>query len=237
MLRLGRHRLRTPAICGSLAGEDAKAMADAAERAVEQGADLIELRLDLMREPEGWQELLGAQVPIILTNRPRGEGGSFKGDEDERAKPLLEGINLGADCVDIELSTPRRLARRIVSKAKREGATVLMSYHNPEMTPPLSELMRIARRMSGAGCDIAKLVAFAKGPGDALRMLEFLVKARAELSTPVVAFAMGDLGRASRIVAPLLGSPIVYAAVDGRTAPGQLDVSTARLLLEKLGLA
>jgi 3-dehydroquinate dehydratase-1 len=46
--------------------------------------------------------------------------------------------------------------------------------------------------------------------------------------------AMGELGRHSRVIAPLYGSRIGYAPVraEDATAPGQFDLSTLRDLIE-----
>jgi 3-dehydroquinate dehydratase-1 len=136
--------------------------------------------------------------------------------------------------VDIELSTPKHLREKVVSGAKKAGMSVIMSHHDFSATPPIDTLVDVARRLAGAGCDIAKIVTFAEEPRDALRMLDFLVKVQGEVSVPVIAFAMGEAGRLSRVAAPLLGSPIVYAAAGKTTAPGQFDVATTKQLLREL---
>ncbi len=234
MLKLGRHQLKAPAVCGAVTGESVAAMSAGVARAIEQGADLVELRLDGLRELTGWEKLLRAELPVIVTNRPEREGGSFKGREEERTRPLLEGIAGGAACIDIELSTEKRLLGRLVGEARKRGTSVLMSHHDFTGTPQPSALIKIVRRMVKEGCDIAKVVTFAAEPRDALSVLDFLVQVQGEASVPVAAFAMGDAGRLSRVVAPLLGSPITYAAVSEATAPGQLDIATTKLLLREL---
>lgn len=233
-LRLGRSELEVPAVCGSVMGESVGAMKAGLGRAVEHGADLVELRLDSLRDRRGWQELLGAKLPVIVTNRPEREGGGFEGGEEERIEPLLEGIAGEAACVDVELSTDRALLKKILSSAKKKGVSVLMSHHDPTSTPQADELIEVVKEMARAGCDIAKVVTFAEGREDSLRVLDFLVRAQEEVAVPLVAFAMGEAGRLSRIVAPLLGSPIVYAAAGEVTAPGQFDVATTKMLLRKL---
>ena len=46
--------------------------------------------------------------------------------------------------------------------------------------------------------------------------------------------AMGDIGRYTRVVAPLFGSPITFASLDNISAPGQLDIQTTKNFLDKL---
>lgn len=236
MIKLGRHQLETPAVCGAVISESVGAMRAGVEKAVKQGADLVELRLDGLRELAGWEELLRAEIPLILTNRPKREGGRFEGGEEERVKPLLEGISRGVSCVDIELSTEKRLLDRLVREAKKQGVCVLMSHHDFVGTPQPDALIKITRRMVEAGCDVAKVVTFAEKPRDAVRILDFLVQVQGEVRVPVVAFAMGEAGRLSRIAAPILDSPITYASVSEATAPSQFDVATTKRLLREFGV-
>jgi len=49
-----------------------------------------------------------------------------------------------------------------------------------------------------------------------------------------IGIAMGELGRYTRVVAPLLGSPITYAFLGDESAPGQLDVKHTQMIIEKL---
>ena len=236
LLKIGGHKLRPPVICAAVIGEDLSTMGTAINRALDQGADLIELRLDGLRDLGNWRRLLSGDVPMIVTNRARREGGYFKGEEDERVKPLLEGITAGVACVDIEFSTPQEQLREVVRAAKEHGTSVMMSHHDFGKVPPPRAMADIARRMVGAGCDIAKLIGFAKRPRDVLAVFDFLVQVSDLVDVPVVSFAMGEAGKFSRVTASLFGSPIVYAAAAKATAPGQFDVATARRLLDELGV-
>ncbi len=235
MLKLGKHKLPAPAICGSVIAEDLGVMNAAVDRALRQGADLIELRLDKLRDLGEWQRLLREDVPMIVTNRADREGGHFGGEERERIKPLLEAIAQGAACVDLELSTSKEQLDEVLRSAKKAGTSVMISHHDFNRVPPVEALIEVARQMAKVGCDMAKLVGFAKEPRDALRMLDFLVHAPNTVDVPVVAFAMGEAGRFSRIAAPFFGSPIAYAAADEAAAPGQFDVPTMRQLMDNLG--
>ncbi|MEM2978097.1 MAG: type I 3-dehydroquinate dehydratase [Candidatus Hadarchaeales archaeon] len=231
VLRLGDRRIRTPAVCGSVMESTLEGMERVKRKAERLGADLLELRLDGLKDPPDWDRLLGGRLPVILTHRPEREGGGFRGGEEERVERLLEGVERGVPCLDLELSTPPRLLRRALSKARKEGTTVILSHHEFSGTPPLPHLLRTARRMERLG-DLVKVVTLARSTEEVLRVLEFLHRAR--LSVPLVSFAMGELGTLSRILSALLGSPLVYASAGKPTAPGQLDVKTTRLLLERV---
>ena len=233
-LKLGKHEVRTPAVCGAVIGQDTETMRASVAGAIDQGADLIELRIDGLHDSAGWEKLLPVKVPVILTNRPEREGGGFRGDENKRIEVLLQGIAQGVSCVDIELSTPEPLRERVVSQAKKSGVAVLMTHHDFSLTPSIEVMIDIAKRLAGAGCDLAKIVTFAEGTEDVLRMLDFLAQVQNEVAVPIIAFAMGDAGKITRIAAPMFGSPIVYAAAGKATAPGQLDVATMKRLLHEL---
>lgn len=233
-LRLGEHRLLTPAICGAVTAEKVDEMKAGIAKAIEQGADLIELRVDGLHDQAGWEELLPVKVPVILTNRLEREGGGFKGDENKRIEVLFQGVARGVSCIDIELSTPEPLRERVVSQAKKSGVAVIISCHNFSITPSIEVMTGTAKRLAGAGCDIAKIVTLAEDTEDALRMIDFLAQVQDEVAVPIIAFAMGDAGKITRIAAPILGSPIVYAAAGKATAPGQLDVATMKRLLHEL---
>ncbi len=232
--KLGKHGVQIPAVCGSVMGPDIETMQAGAAKAIDQGADLIELRIDGLRDPTGWEKLLPPKVPVILTNRPEREGGGFKGDENKRVEVLLQGIAREVSCIDIELSTPEPLRERVISQAKKSGVTVLISHHDFSTTPSIKVLIEMTKRLARAGCDLAKIVTFAEDRKDALRILDFLAQVQDEVAIPLIAFAMGDAGRITRIAAPVFGSPIVYAAAGEATAPGQFDVATMKRLLSEL---
>lgn len=76
------------------------ALREARDRA--ERADLIELRLDTVSDPDVAGALAGRKRPVIITCRAAWEGGSFKGSEDERRRVLEQALEQGAEYVDIE---------------------------------------------------------------------------------------------------------------------------------------
>ncbi len=235
-LKLGKSVLKTPAVCGSVTGKDVDEMSAAVELALSQGVDLVELRIDSLRDRVGWSDLLRNAPPIIFTNRPKRESGSFRGAEGERVNMILEAIGNGVPCVDLELSTTQRLRGRVVEEAKKKGVSVLISHHDFSATPSVESLIGIAKKMVRAGGDLIKVVTFANNAAASMRVLDFLIEVQEEVTVPVIAFAMGEAGRMSRIASLLLGSPFTYASVGEPTAPGQLNVAETKRLLRELSL-
>ena len=65
-------------------------------------ADLVELRLDTVRDPSVPAALAGRRLPVVVTCRPKSEGGRFEGSEEERRALLADALTRGADYVDVE---------------------------------------------------------------------------------------------------------------------------------------
>jgi 3-dehydroquinate dehydratase type I len=186
-------------------------------------ADLIELRLDLIGP--GWRELTGHLTkPWIACNRRAEEGGSWRGDEAERIKELLSAVELGVNIIDIELSTPG--VEKVVRDIKGR-ADCLISYHNVKETPPPGELRDIIERQLELGAGICKAVTTARSLADNIAVLR-LIKDFPKVK--VVAFAMGEVGQISRVLAPLVGGYFTYASIEagGESAPGQLPIGDLR---------
>ena len=89
---------------------------ETSKKAAEMGADVLEIRLDLLgiRDLEIATETIRkikseTGLPVIITNRSNKEGGKWEGKEAERVGLLttLLSIKDGPDAVDIELSAER----------------------------------------------------------------------------------------------------------------------------------
>ena len=60
------------------------------------GADVVEVRLDGVARPDPVAALDGRLRPVIITCRPKWEGGAFDGSEEERRRLLLGAVAAGA---------------------------------------------------------------------------------------------------------------------------------------------
>src|SRR5438046_6630054 len=75
-------------------------------------ADLVELRLDGVRDLDVAGALGGRKRPVIVTCRPTWEGGRFDGSEEDRLQILAQAGRLGAEFVDLEWRADRRALER-----------------------------------------------------------------------------------------------------------------------------
>jgi 3-dehydroquinate dehydratase type I len=89
------------------------------------------------------------------------------------------------------------------------------------------------KSLASKGPHAIKIVTLARRPEDNLRVLELIAFARESFDTRAVAFCMGPLGKWSRAVSLLLGSPWTYVQLPGQgaAAPGQYSAKEMRALL------
>ncbi|MCF2137893.1 MAG: type I 3-dehydroquinate dehydratase [Candidatus Thorarchaeota archaeon] len=199
-------------------------------------ADLFELRLDYFKHNQSFDELFSAvDRPIIATNRPITEGGMFHGSENERSRILLDAIDSGASFVDIEFDADPQVRQKIMGQAESEDCKVILSKHFFDRSPPVDHLHKLLIKMSKENPYIIKIVTMAETALDWLRVLN-LYEYRTQDDPQLIAFAMGEAGRISRIAALYLGAPFMYVASNrfSKVAPGQIVLGEMRSILKGL---
>jgi 3-dehydroquinate dehydratase type I len=192
----------------------------AAIKSVESLVDLYEVRIDLIGSD--WNEVARQLTkPWIACNRKRDEGGIWRGSEEERLAELLHALGPGAEIIDIELRTEN--LSDVVTQIK-EKAKCLISYHDTEKTPSIAVMKELVQKQLAAGADICKVVTCACNDEDNLVILK-LIPQFPEVN--IIAFAMGSMGLPSRILSPLVGGYVTYAAIEkgAQSAPGQMTVT------------
>lgn len=187
-----------------------------ARDAEELGADMIELRFDLMA---GSPEEVVRQcrdrcaLPVIGTLRSALEGGRFFGDGsawEERIRPVVPLV----DYVDVERQFAQNAA--VVREAEKK---IIASHHAPAMLP-LSELFTLERELRAYG-DIVKIVVTPAETDDIIDLIAFT----SAVKQPVCCSVMGPAFRFARAVLPFFGSELVYCHMGDSTAPGQYSVA------------
>jgi 3-dehydroquinate dehydratase/shikimate dehydrogenase len=183
--------------------------------------DVFEVRIDHLRHPDLQSLLRNPRPPVIITNRHQREHGSFRGDVNDQFNILSHAIELGAEFIDVEMSWGAKLIHRLQARCK--STKIICSYHNYNETP--INLIGQYRKMLKSGAPILKIVTYANDISDNERIFRFLDDARNN-QTKLIAFCMGDRGQVSRILAPVYGSYLTYAArsTEDITAPGQISL-------------
>jgi 3-dehydroquinate dehydratase/shikimate dehydrogenase len=200
-------------------------------------ADILELRIDRIRDLDLKKLMNEKQTKIVITNRRKDEGGEFSGSEQERVELLKEAVALGADYVDIEAVTERHLIKELVAEITRHHNRTkwIISSHDFSGTPPEGALRKRFNAYSKADADIVKLCTYAHAMEDNLRVLGLIPYARSK-GHAIIALCMGGQGRISRVVGPLLGASWGYVSLEkgAESAPGQLTIEEMRLIYQIL---
>ncbi len=206
--------MRRPAVCVTV---DAPTTAELRRRRdAVVGADLVELRLDDVRDLDVAGVLADRRTPVIVTCRPAWEGGAFEGTEEERRRILETARAQGAEFVDIEWRAGfDELVR------SEGGRGIVLSMHDFEGVP--RDLATRLDAMQATGAEVLKIAVHAHRLTDCLTLLDLR-----NAAPSTVLIAMGPSGLVTRVMPGRFGSRWTYAG--HRTDVGQL--SYERLLGE-----
>ncbi|CAO1600667.1 3-dehydroquinate dehydratase (3-dehydroquinase) [Xanthoria calcicola] len=214
------------------------------------GSDAVELRVDLLEDPErrgkpSSMEFVASQVaalrcssplPIIFTVRTQSQGGKMANDAHEDIHNLLNlALRMGVEFLDLEISLPDDVLRSI-SESKR-NTKIIASHHDPHDSLSWSSGSWVPHYNKALlHGDIVKLVGVAKSQHSNLSLLQFRSWAlTAHPSVPIIAINMGIEGQLSRIQNPFL-TPVSHPALPFKAAPGQLSASEIRTALNLHGV-
>jgi len=137
-------------------------------------------------------------------------------------------LDHGCKYIDIDIEVPEKWRTPLVEKAKLLDRLVILSYHNFEETPETEKLKEILQSMFINGAHIAKIACMAKSDSDCSRITRLYFEHQ-----NLVAFCMGENGKATRLTAPFMGAPFTYASIKGKeTAPGQVDYEEMKLFMK-----
>ncbi len=189
-------------------------------------SDYVEVRFDFLKIeqiPEAIKIIKKDLSKIVCTLRPKTEGGKFAGNEKERIAILKLIAEYNPFLLDVEFNTLKRNSS-LVKYLKSTKTKLLVSWHDFNKTPSSAELKKKMKQMSKFSSNV-KIVCTAKSTNDSNRMLELYSK-KGKIS--LISFAMGDLGRISRILCLYLGSPYTYVSLGKAIAPGQFSVDEVK---------
>lgn len=207
-------------IVASVFAESPEQVARDGVRAAMASADWLELRLD--RWPAGadlTRALAAVPLPVLVACRTPEAGGQFRGTHQERRQLLLAALDAGAQGLDLELGEPA-----LVTPARPRLRLSIRSFHSFTGVP--KELPALHAQLHHQPGVVGKLVVTAHDLADAAPVLE-LLQGLDPREQPTVAFAMGRTAWPTRILAAMLGAPLVYGCLDAAsaTADGQLPVA------------
>lgn len=235
-----------PKICVPITASSRQEICKKARELVSLPFDFVEWRADWYEHAEepgkvaevlkDLRQILG-DVPILFTFRSKKEGGEKELDSFDYLELNRQAAGSGyADLVDIELMTGLEAGeeslRETVLAVQAYGAKVVMSSHDFEKTPSNEELIRRLQEMDRLGADILKEAVMPQSREDVLRLLAVTEQVSRTVCQPVVTMAMGSLGVVTRLTGEAFGSAVTFGSAGVSSAPGQMDVSALKAVLD-----
>ena len=212
------------------------------------GADAVELRVDLLEDPNGSEGLPSFEfvvdqvgllrtkttLPLIFTVRTKAQGGKFPDDAYDHAQLLYStALRLGVEFVDLEMTMPEEILREVSDN--RGFTNIIASHHDPlgQLSWSNGSWIPFYNRALQYG-DVIKLVGTAKSLQDNFALAEFKAWAESSHPIPLIAINMGEHGKLSRILNGFM-TPVSHPILPSATAPGQLSAAEIRRGLTLMG--
>lgn len=208
--------------------------------------DLIEWRIDFFDQVEDAEKLVEtakklrqvmSEMPLLTTFRTHFEGGVKKLSEEEYfdiCRVLIK--EKATDLLDLELFRKTSKLKEIIAEAHENNIYIIMSNHDFDKTPETSELERRLTLMKTYGADIAKIAVMPNSARDVLNLLLATDNMKYKLNCPLITMAMGDLGKVTRISGEVFGSCLTFGTVGDASAPGQIESTNLKGILNTLKL-
>ena len=188
---------------------------------------MAEIRLD--RCPLDIEEIeslfSSSDTPLVATCRVVDDG---NGTWEEAEEKLTTAVEAGAAFLDLEIEAPKEVGKRLRRACTEYGTTMIRSSHFFAGTPSDDVLRNTVEKCRKFGGEIVKIAAMAKSGEDVARVLGLYSQEQtSQRQAELIAFSMGETGRASRLECLRLGSPFTYAALNDNeaAAPGQWTYS------------
>ncbi|MCJ1446494.1 MAG: hypothetical protein MMC23_006999 [Stictis urceolatum] len=216
------------------------------------GADAVELRVDLLKEPQddgtysdipslkyvGEQVMLLRQrteLPLIYTTRCTRENGRFPMDNPEMFfKYLYRAIQWGVEYIDVELWLPDEIRRKL--RDIKGSSRIISAYH--DFTGNLKWTSDEAKQLFKEGSkygDIVKMIKIINSMPEnyALQVFRSSIESQPR-QPPLSAVNMGQLGQLSRALNTVF-SPITHPLLPIIAAPGQMSAAEINSALHVMG--
>lgn len=214
--------------CVSIAENSPDKIKDNLKNALKK-SDYAEIRFDFLKTeeiPQVLEDIKYELKKVVCTLRPKSEGGKFEGSEKERISTLKLIAEYNPFLLDIEFNTIKK-NKELAKYLKSTKTKLLISWHDFKKTPKFSELKNKMNLMSKFSHNV-KIVTTAKSAKDSTTTLQLYSQNK---KSNLIAFAMGDNGRLSRILCLYLGSPYTYVSLGKPIAPGQFSVDEVKKII------
>ena len=206
-----------------------------------EACDALEIRYDLFPDEAAWPRLsetvsdFAPEKLQIGTLRLARDGGNLP---NSRASSRLRNWELILSqsehpaVLDLEQDCLFAFAE-LNLLAKEAHAEILVSQHDFHAVPLYQTLEKLATDALRLGATGVKIAAMSNSHGDTAPLYNFAEAYSAKFRY-FSAFAMGETGKASRLLSLKKGSNLSYASISQASAPGQLPALKMRQILDFL---
>ena len=228
-------------ICAPVTGISEEEILEQSKAICALDADILEWRCDWYKEVlnsdqvkrvlERLRKCIG-DMALLVTFRTKKEGGQLEVDLKTYEAILMSAIESGyADMVDLEIMSDSQTVDTVIRSAHEKGVYVVASNHDFDRTPEKEVLLERMALMDKAGADILKIAVMPQKAKDVVRLLDVTEEA-SKFGRPVITMSMSGLGLVSRLSGEVFGSAVTFGCVGRASAPGQIEVTELRKILE-----
>lgn len=233
-----------PLVCVPIVEKTKETIMKKANELASGAADMIEWRMDWYEECEKAEALCAVSNKLaeifkdkilLCTFRSKAQGGEKEISKEDYVKMLQHLAQHGnMDMLDIEvyeLEHPEEL----IGELKQQGIVTVASEHDFTKTPPAEVMTAKLLHMKNMGADIGKLAVMPNDRNDVLHLMEATVEVKEQYPDyPIITMSMGKTGMISRIAGQFSGSCVTFATAGKASAPGQLPLEDAVMILNKI---
>ena len=237
-----------PKICIPCAADNLQDFISQINIAQEQ-TNYIELRLDALFSKTNNISLdnintifnsIKPNIKTIATCRQKKYGGFFENNTQKQKEILQHANDFGCDYIDIDYPIYNKI------KISNLTAKTIISYHEFENQNNINinNLNKIKKAMSETSADIIKLAIHCNNNQDVNILYSLLntdinQKINNNNKKKIIIIGMGDAGKITRIITPILGGYLTFAMLKEQensqfNAPGQIDITELKLLYNNI---
>jgi len=228
-----------PLICTPIAADNFDSYLNLLQSAKNMGSDIAEFRIDYFKviTAEVLNNIISeSELPLIVTNRNREDGGMFSSGEEVRLELLETAIESKPSFVDIEVAIDREKRDNIIQKARINDVGIICSYHDFRHTPTPNEIFEIYSDINETGANVAKMV-FTPVTDKDIRNILSVTERFSNNEMLFTIFGMRQKGQITRMLTPLLGACLTYCSLynNPNNNLGQADLQSTRKYFDMMG--
>ena len=206
-------------ICSVVTGKSLEEFLDNLHK-VQEVSNVVELRVDYIKDLSIEHLDIIKKHTIkenIFTCRSIKEGGKFAGSKEELKSIIYKANELQFNHIDIEISMLENI------NFDNKNCKIIGSYHNFNNTPNYDELLNIYKNIKQYDfVDIVKIATNVVNDNDNIELVKLLISKDKD----IIVLGMGEKGKITRIISPLLGGYLTFASVDNNiSALGQISLN------------